>query len=73
MMLRMGRRLTRNERRQGRGISLLPALWARIDGMAEAQSKSRSEVVEEFLTPLLSLGDDLQRVERSRWRDGSGE
>lgn len=46
----MARKTKPENRREGRGISLLPALWARIDRLAEAQEKSRSEIVEEVLS-----------------------
>ena len=58
----MARKTKPENRREGRGISLLPALWARIDRLAEAQEKSRSEVVEEVLSLHLPEMDAWRRM-----------
>lgn len=40
----------RREKKKPGGIALKPSLWARIDRLAEAQDKSRNEVMEEVLS-----------------------
>lgn len=37
----------RKELKQGRGVSLYPSTWAKVDAVAEGQEKSASEVIEE--------------------------
>jgi metal-responsive CopG/Arc/MetJ family transcriptional regulator len=59
----MARKKRQSELRQGKGISLLPTLWARIDRLADAQDKSRSEVVEDVLTAFLPAIDDLRKTQ----------
>lgn len=59
----MARKNSQQGRRTGKGISLLPAIWARIDRLAAAQDKSRSEVVEEVLSLHLPVIADLRKTE----------
>lgn len=51
----------RTERRLGRGVSLLPSLWERVERVADIQGKSCSEVIEDVivlhLPPLAERGE----------------
>lgn len=45
----MRKRVNRELKKPG-GIALRPSLWARIDELADAQDKSRNQVMEEVLS-----------------------
>ena len=43
------------------GIALRPTLWERIDRLAEAQDKSRNQVMEEVLSLHLPVDHDFRK------------
>lgn len=51
-------------KRQG-GISLVPALWDRIDEVARAAGVPRNRVMERALMEAFGMPDDFQKVDRN--------
>ena len=44
------------------GIGLRPSLWQRIDAFADAQGKSRNQVIEEILNLHIPAARDLRKT-----------
>ena len=61
------------ERKKPGGIALRPALWRRIEALAERQGKSKNEVMEEVLSLHLPVAQDFEILrEDSRNIEGRG-
>lgn len=71
MLTRMERKSTSRERKMPGGIALKPSLWRRIEMVAEADGKSKNEVMEEVLSAHVPRIQDFRKSQAEPHNDAA--